>query len=372
MRFQHVLARCLPSWLFVAASLAGLSSAHGAEATTTFKRGVNISNWLSQNEAETPYAAPWFGEADVAWIRAQGFDHIRFPIDTRIWFKADGTLDEAKVAPFDRALGWVRRHRLGAILDVHFLEGADFNQDARSDTRLYTDPALLDRAARIWRVLATRYAKEGAYLRFELLNEPKAPENTQLNGFNARMLAAIRESNPTRVVYFPVNRWNTIPNLGDLALPANDPNVAVTVHFYEPLVFTHQRVPWVYPAAIAARTPAIIFPGVVPNLRDSMENVRKQNPGSGQMLSVEHDIAPIFAQLAAWAKTKGAGREILLGEFGVYKLVPGDSAIRWIRAVRQAAERAGCGWTVWDYCNDFPVRQRDGTPAPALEGLFKD
>ncbi len=363
MKIPSLLCHSLGLGLLAIIALAGALPAR-AGVGATFKRGVNIGNWLSQNDPGYPYAAPWFTEADVAWIKAQGFDHIRFPIDTRIWFKPDGTLDEA--------LGWVRRHELGAILDVHFLEGADFNQDARSDVRLYTDPALLDRAAAVWRVLATRYAREGAYLRFEILNEPKAPENAQLNVFNARMLAAIRESNPARVVYFPVNRWNTITNLGDVDLPANDPNVAVTVHFYEPIVFTHQRVPWVYPAEIAARTPAIIFPGRVPDLRDSMEKVRVQKPGSGEMLSVENDIAPLFNQLAEWARTKGAGREILLGEFGVYKLVPGDSAIRWIRAVRQAAERAGCGWAVWDYCNDFPVRNRDGSPAPALEGLFKD
>ncbi len=371
VNIRSTCSNLLAPVLLAAASLALVARADGA-AAATFKRGVNIANWLSQNDATHPYAAPWFTEADVAWIKAQGFDHLRFAIDTRIWFKADGTLDEAKVAPFDQALSWVRRHQLGAILDVHFLEGADFNWGPHSDIRLYTDPALLDRAAAVWRVLATRYAKAGDDLRFEILNEPKAPENAQLNRFNARMLAAIRESNPTRVVYFPVNRWNTIPNIVDLELPANDPNVAVTVHFYEPLVFTHQRAPWIYPAEIAARSPAIIFPGVVPDLRDTMEKVRPLDPGSGQMLSVENDITPKFNQLAEWAKTKGAGREILLGEFGVYKLVPADSAIRWIRAVRQACERNGFGWTVWDYCNDLPIRNRDGSPAPALEGLFKD
>ena len=33
---------------------------------------------------------------------------------------------------------------------------------------------LMEKAASLWRTLATRYAKEGDYLRFELLNEPKA------------------------------------------------------------------------------------------------------------------------------------------------------------------------------------------------------
>lgn len=341
-------------------------------ATPTFKHGVNIANWLSQNDPELPYAASWFDEEDVAWIAAQGFDHIRFPIDSRLWLKPDGTLDEAKMAPFDRALVWTRQHGLGAILDVHFLDGADFNTGARSDLRVFTDPALMDKAAHLWRLLAVRYAQQGDDLRFEILNEPKAEKNAQLNVFNARMLAAIRESNPTRVVYFPVNKWNTIPNVVDLELPGNDPNVAVTVHFYEPGVFTHQRAPWVYSPASAKRMPAVPFPGTVPDLSDTGDNDHPDQKMSGVELSVEKDIAPMFARLAEWARTKGAGREILLGEFGVFHLADAASTIRWTRAVRQACEHHGFGWSVWAYQGVFPVRQWDGTSAPMLEGLFKE
>ncbi len=331
-----------------------------------FKRGVNVDNWLSQNEPSMPYAAPWFTEEDVAWIAAHGFDHLRFPIDSRIWLKADGTLDEAKVAPFDRALAWVRLHGLGAILDVHFLEGADFNTGAASDVRVFTDPALMEKAASLWRTLARRYAKEGDYLRFELLNEPKAEKNSQLNVFNLRMLSAIRESNPTRVVFFPCNKWNTIPNVVDLELPANDPNVAVTVHFYEPLVFTHQKASWAFPAA--DQMPAVPFPGKVPNLTGIIPADRPV-PAT---LSAEQDIDPMFERLAEWARTKAAGREIHLGEFGVFYQADAQSTINWTRAVRQACERHGFGWAVWGYRSVFPVRRKDGSPAPMLEGLMHD
>jgi endoglucanase len=341
-------------------------------AAPSFRHGVNIANWLSQNDAELPYAAPWFDEEDVAWIAAQGFDHIRYPIDSRIWLKPNGTLDEAKVAPFDRALAWTRQHGLGAILDVHFLHGADFNAGAASDIRVFTDPALLDKAAHLWRVLAKRYAKEGDYLRFEILNEPKADQNVQLNVFNLRMLAAIRESNPTRVVYFPVNKWNTIANVGDLELPAGDPNVAVTVHFYEPMVFTHQRAPWVYSPESVKKMPPVPFPGRVPDLSQTADKDQPEHPASGTELSAAQDIDPRFEQLAQWSKAKGAGREILLGEFGVFKAADAASTVNWARAVRQACERHGFSWCVWGYQGDFAVREWNGRPAPMLEGLFKD
>jgi endoglucanase len=336
-----------------------------------FKRGVNIDNWLSQNDPSMPYAAPWFTAEDVAWIAAQGFDHIRFPIDSRIWLKADGTLDEGKVAPFDKALAWVRQNGLGAILDVHFIHGADFNSGAASDTRVFTDPALMEQAANTWRTLAKRYAKEGDYLRFEILNEPKAEKNSQLNVFNFRMLAAIRESNPTRMVYFPCNKWNTIPNVVDLELPANDPNVAVTVHFYEPLLFTHQKAPWIYPEP--DKMPAVPFPGKVPDLSSLPANPEHPLPKPLPVtLSAEKDIDPMFARLAEWARTKGAGREILLGEFGVFNRADRQSTINWARAVRRVCDRYGFSWSVWGYKSEFPVRNKDGSPAPMLEGLMHD
>jgi beta-galactosidase len=332
----------------------------------TFKRGVNIDNWLSQNDASMPYAAPWFTEQDVAWIAAHGFDHLRFPIDTRLWFKADGTLDEAKVAPFDKALGWVKKYGLGAILDVHFLNGADFNSGARSDTRVFTDPALMGQAANLWRILAARYAKQGDYLRFEVLNEPKADKNSQLNVFNLRMLAAIRETNPTRVVYFPSNKWDSISNVPDLELPANDPNVAITVHFYEPMIFTHQKARWVF--AAGNKMPAVHFPGKVPDL----SGIVPAGWPSPSSLSAAKDIDPMFDKLAEWARTKAPGREIYLGEFGVYHTADPQSTINWVRAVRQACERHSFGWCVWGYRSGFPLRHKDGSPAAMLEGLTRD
>jgi len=332
----------------------------------TFKRGVNIDNWLSQNDDSMPYAASWFTEEDVAWIAAQGFDHLRIPIDSRIWLKPDGSLDEAKVAPFDRALSWVRQHGLGAILDVHFLDGADFNTGAGSDVRVFTNPALMDKAAHLWRTLATRYANEGDYLRFEVLNEPTADKNSQLNVFNLRMLAAIRETNPKRVVYFPCNKWDTIPNVVDLELPANDPNVAVTVHFYEPMIFTHQKAPWVFPGK--DNMPAVPFPGKVPDLT----GILSADQTAPATISAAQNIDPMFDQLADWARTKGAGREIYLGEFGVFHKADPQSTVNWTRAVRHACERHGFGWGVWGYRSSFPLREKDGSPAPMLEGLMRD
>jgi endoglucanase len=357
-------------WLALTSGFAFSSSFLPAAGATqrayTFKRGVNISHWLSQNTDTLTYAAPWFGEQDVAWIAQQGFDHIRLPVDGRLCLKPDGSLDEAKLQPVDDTVRWARPRGLGVVLDMHFLPGADFNNGG-SDKRAFEDLALQKKVADFWGRLARRYANEGPWLRFEILNEPVAAENQQLNAFNRRMLAAIRESNPTRIVYLSSNKWSIFSTVADLEVP-DDPNIAITVHYYEPIVFTHQRAPWV---GFKDTMPPVPFPGRVPDLTGS---IAQGHPltlhiKTGDMLTVA-DIEAGFAKVAAWAAEHAGGREIYLGEFGVYKAADPDSQRRWIAAVREACESRGWGWAVWDYNDSFGVRDAKGRPTAILGGLF--
>ena len=331
----------------------------------TFKRGVNISHWLSQNYPGRPYAAPWFGEKDVDWIAAHGFDHIRFPVDGRLWLRADGSLDEKAIAPFDQAMVWTRRRGLGVILDMHFLPGASFESQP-GDNPLFTDEIQLQQVADFWRRVAARYVGEGPWLRFELLNEPVAESSAQLNTFARRMLAAIRAADPTRIVYLTSNRWSIFSTVPEVAVPA-DPNVAFTFHFYEPLIFTHQRASWVkFPADM----PAVPFPGKVPDLSGYVPKDQGGWRPPGSELTIEKEIDVPFANVAAWADAKAGGREIHIGEFGVYAPADAASKRHYVAALRAAAERHGFGWAIWDYDDSFGVRDHRGIPTPIYEGLF--
>ncbi len=353
------------SLLAAGAPAAATSPAPAAPARIyTFRRGVNISCWLSQNYSR-PYAAPWFQEADVAWIAAQGFDHVRIPVDGRLWRRPDGALDETAIAPFDRALRWSQAHGLGVILDMHFLPGASF-APGEEDNAVFTQPALLEQVADFWRRIAERYAGEGPWLRFELLNEPVADTAAQLNAFARRLLAAIRPSNPTRIVYLTSNRWSNFDTVPEVEVP-DDRYVAFTFHFYTPMLFTHQRASW---TRLPPNMPPVPFPGVVPDLTGFVSRDHFAWLPPGTELSAARQIDPAFARVAAWAREKAPGHEIHIGEFGAY--IGGDPASRrrYIAAVRAAAEREGFSWAVWDYNDTFGVRDRGGKPTPVLEGLF--
>jgi endoglucanase len=358
----------IPVWLrlflgLIVASFAAQPCAAGP--AFTFKRGVNISHWLSQNTPDFTYGAPWFGSKDIDWIAAQGFDHVRLAVDVRLCLAPDGTLDAAKLKPIHDTIGWAKARGLGTVLDAHFLPGADFN-GVGGDHRVYTDPVLMEKVAGIWGELARTFAAEGDYLRFEILNEPVATENSQLNPFMHRMLAAIRQSNPTRLVYVTCNRWSQFSAVPDVVLP-DDRNIALTIHNYEPLIFTHQRAPWV---GLDNKLAPVTFPGVVPDLEGHVSSHRHDFGHPGDKLTVASVVAA-FAKVDAWVQQHRPGLEVYVGEFGVYSEADPASQRNWLATIVHECERRHWGWAVWEYEGGFGIRRPDGTSTPVLDGLFK-
>jgi endoglucanase len=134
----------------------------------TFMRGVSIAHWLAKVYDPAGPGAPWFQKTDVQWIADQGFDHIRFPLDGRWVWRADGTLDKQRLAPLVRALQRTRDAGLGAVIDMHFLPGGTYDKDVQ-DTAVFTDDHARREAARFWKSFAERFGGEGPYLRFELI-----------------------------------------------------------------------------------------------------------------------------------------------------------------------------------------------------------
>jgi endoglucanase len=329
-----------------------------------FQRGVSIAHWMAKVHDAAGPGAPWFGAGDIAWIAAQGFDHIRYPLDGRLIWRTDGTLDEAALAPLVRAMHATRDAGLGAVLDLHFLPGGRFDRDAQ-DPAIYSDPRARAEAAACWARLAARFAGEGPYLRFELINEPAAARASDLNTLNAALLGAIRLHDRERVVYITTNRASCFATLAELVVPA-DPRVAVTLHYDEPLVFTHQRAAW---KQCPPDMPLVEFPGRVPDLRGIFPPDHFAHRAALTELSAAAVDAD-FERVAAWLRAHAPGREVYLGGFGVNESAPAASRTRYIRAVRAAAERRGWGWCVWSYNGGMAVRDAAGGATPILAGLF--
>lgn len=330
----------------------------------SFKRGISVGHWLAKFDDKNGYGGNWFGEQDIQWIAKQGFDHIRYPVDGRLWLKDDGSLDETKVAIFDHAMQMTKTQGMAVVLDMHFLPAGTYNKNEQ-DVRLFTDAPERKKAAKFLALVAKRFLHEGTALRFELINEPMAPTNAQLNQLNSELITAIRAIDKNRVLYITSNLSSTFKTLKEVTIP-QDPNIALLLHYDEPSVFTHQRTSWKnYPDDM----PAVDFPGRVPDLSNYLPKDHYAYTTSNTELT-EQAISDDFAMAQTWINKHAPGMEVYLGAFGVYQKAPEQSRYNYLKAVRSNAEKHSWGWCLWDYKSSFGIRLENNAATKALDGLF--
>ena len=329
----------------------------------SYKRGVAISNWISQHD-DTRYADPTkFSRADAKWIAKQGFDHIRIPIDARVLINYNGELIREMIAPFDNALAWAKEYKLGVILDMHILPGSSEFGSGKVNP-IWEDGELQEFTEKLWQQFARRYARTKDILRFELFNEISAPEASDIAALNKRLVKIIRKTDNQRVLYVSTNRWGTVLETDDIHIFKNDPKIRYSFHYFRPTLFTLQQVSWSEAGKYYRK--AVKFPSELPNLEDHFpygHRLLEEGAVSLKAEAIEKD----FAAIAAWAKKEGVIASI--NEFGVIKHADNKSTYNWVRTVKNAAQKHDIGITIWDYQSDFGVR-RNGKATPALKGLF--
>jgi endoglucanase len=258
------------------------------------------------------------------------------------------------------------KHQLNVIVNIHHFD--EFTSDPAKNTEKFDA---------LWRQIAEHYAKYPNSVAFELLNEPKDAATTPvLNPIYAETIKQIRKTDPNRTIFIGPSRWNSIDEVSKLRLPAEETNVIVTVHCYEPFLFTHQGANWTMPDTA---TKGIVFPGPPPQpitpaaaatnkawiakwFKDYNTLPTEENPSSPKAFRAK------FEKLAEWSDYYG--RPIHLGEFGAYEGADPESRARFYRSMREEAEKHGFGWAVWDWRAGFKYWAGEA-PAPGLrEALF--
>ncbi len=126
---------------------------------------------------------------------------------------------------------------LNVMINIH-----NFNE-------LTTDPAANTAwFLAIWRQVAAHYADAPAGVVFELLNEPKdAATTVRMNPIYAEAIREIRQTNPHRTIFVGPGKWNHPRNWPTSGCRTTIDNIIVTVHCYEPFLFTHQGAGWTGP-----------------------------------------------------------------------------------------------------------------------------
>ena len=330
-------------WQFTVSAATTNTPAHVA--LGHFRKGANFGNYL-----EAPRTQNWgvtYSERDLDAVKAEGFDHVRLPIR---WNDYAGAGPEFKIEQqlFDKVDFMVTNtlaRGLSIIVNIHHFD--EFTTDPAANTKKFQA---------LWKQIAERYGKYPERLAFELLNEPRDAATTEvMNPIYGETIRIIRESNPKRTIFVGPGKWNSLDEVEKLKLPENDRNLIVTVHSYEPFLFTHQGASWTAPATA---TTGIVYPGPPSEPVTPAEGARDKNwfERYNKLPTAENPSGPVaftarMEKAARWSAENN--RPIHLGEFGAYEKADRESRIRYYTDMRKTAERLGFGWAIWDWKAGF-------------------
>lgn len=318
------------------------------------KRGINLGGFLSQCEYEQEHYETFIGEDDIRTIHDWGFDHVRIPVDYEVLENEVGEERPDGYRVLKRVIDWCQTYGLNAIIDLHKACGYDFNDAGNADkNNLFTDERLQMRYLNLWSKIANAF---GAYdcVAFELLNEVVESQNAaRWNRLIQRAVGVIRIASKTAPIIYGGIMWNSAKTLKLLDKP-NDENIIFTFHFYEPLIFTHQKAYWVKNMNM---TRDVQYPGTKKYYDALSAEIGEQ--GLGVIEAESQDMGPEFMRemmQEAVSAAKNAGVSLYCGEFGVIDRAPIKDTERWFRDVDMVFREFNIGCAVWNYKNkDFGI-----------------
>lgn len=384
------------------AGLAGtaLSAPRTARAQTpaplSLRRGVNLWPWFSLTREypapRTDYDWPPFQfqrpvptAADLATLRRAGFDFVRIPVDPGPFLALSPAQRQILLGEVSAAVGLALRHDLAVVLNVqanaathHWNPGRMF---AGTDAPAF--PAYRDLVAELARMLS-RF--DQARVALEPVNEPgHACGAPQWNAVQVQLLSAARSAAPDLTLVATGACGSMVSGLEAARareLAAFEP-LLFTFHFYEPYLFSHQGAPWMTEPVYKALN-GVPWPASRGTLDQTLAAVRSQMAGdqvrseaakraayqeTERVLKVYFDAQPdrwfidgYLKRVRAWGEREGvAPARILMGEFGAlrsderYVAAGAADRARYVRDVRESAERFGFPWAFWNLFDGMGV-----------------
>lgn len=327
-----------------------------------YYKGVNLGGWFSQcKEYSQKHYADFILEEDIKQIKTLGFDHVRLPFDYHLLMETETSSSylESGFTHLGRALSWCRKHGLNVILDLHKAPGYSF--DTKTENQLFEDPKLQDKLIHLWVALAEKYKDDyGDEVIFELLNEIVEPDNSRWLILATRLINAISSVDAKRYIMIGGNNYNSCSDLKYLPLYEND-RVVYTFHFYEPLMYTHQKAYWFDKAVRYDQT--LEYPGEYHHVEafvteypqyEDMYQLEKE--GLNKAVIKRH-MQPAFDFIARTDKP------LYCGEYGAIALSDMKSRVNWHGDVMALFDEYEIGSGCWTYKEmDFELIDEEGKP----------
>ncbi len=310
------------------------------------KRGINLGGYLSQCVHSQAHYEEFLCEEDIQKIAGWGFDHVRLPVDYEVFEDAEGNVREAGYGYVGCVQSWCQTYGLDMILDLHKAYGYDFNDAGDSEANtLFHSEALQQRFISLWKKIALRFGS-CSNVAFELLNEVVENENAAAwNELIQRTVSAIRVITDTPIIYGGI-QWNSASTLKLLEIPKHK-NIIFTFHFYEPLLFTHQKAHWV---KTIDPEKDIFYPETMSYYKLLSKPIGEQGEAvlrvKAETMGTEFVEEMICEAIDA---AKAAGVELYCGEFGVIDQAPVRDTMNWFRDVHEVFEKHDIGCSIWTY-----------------------
>jgi len=312
-------------------------------------RGFALTGWFD----DTTMRPPDFAGLKV--LRNRGLAHVRLPI-----------LAESVMTRFSPPSAVdARRQEIAAAIDALIGTGfavvVDLHGGPRLEHLFHADPGAARNAViQAWTGLGPIVEKRQAKnVSAEVLNEPPLADGDWAD-MQGRIVAAMRKSMPKTTLIVSTGGPQRVEQL-TAAKPIADANTVYAVHYYDPMVFTHQGAEWIRPDPIAwlhdvpfpirradpklaALADSFRAKGLK-RVADYLDSLKSLAFGVG-------DIQRHMRSIGDWSRAHG--RTVVIGEFGVYRAHtdPADRRV-WLAAVAQAAAKNCLGWTHWEYRDGF-------------------
>lgn len=312
-------------------------------AIKALSRGFNADGWINGSQTAPPLQL-------LVELRKAGMTHVRLPVPAEhIMSRFAATAEQrTRLDAVDAAVAKLISLGYHVSIDLH--AGEQFNRLHREDPAAAVE-ALKD----AWRELAEivrRHPTERVFA--ELLNEPDLDAEIWQREVEELALFVRGLLPRTTLIVGPVN-WQRPDSLPGFR-PLNDSNVVYAIHFYDPMVFTHQ-------AHWDPNDPLHHIRGLPYPLRAEDPDVREirrrllddNNPAVLAMLDravPDEGVGKWLEPAAVW-QTQFA-RPIIINEFGVLKAgAPRDSRLRWLSSVVSYAQQHCWGWAHWELSQGF-------------------
>lgn len=323
-------------------------------------QGINLENWFNDQASPEEYGTR-FSKSYLAAIKSMGFKSVRIPIGRTVLFNESNpsVLNPTNLPFVDSAISQAIQAGLTVQLDVMHQTLENY-----IGQKLVADPVFYKKFPLYYEAIASYFKKYPAsHLYFELYNEPVfRPTADPFNlayywdPIQQLLINAVRKETKEHAI-IATGMYTSFAGLQRMKL-YDDPRIVYNVHFYEPLLFTHQGASWIgWDYIINARN--IPYPSTPQNMQPFVDAVPVTDQNSKYYLSQyglqyfnANKMDELVREIAAWAYHKHI--RIVCNEFGVYKSYANpQNRINYITDLRKAFEKYHISWTMWELDGPF-------------------